>query len=81
MQVFRKMEDIDWSYIKPDTTKSLASKFLRSTALEGLVLDLQVISADLRNSQKSLSDIENSLQELEVWLQVQLPRTSQQDLT
>ncbi len=55
-----------WSSIKPNTVKSTESKFQRYTALEGLVLDLQVVLADLQGSQDLLLNIVSLLQGLEV---------------
>ncbi len=48
---------------------SLENSFHLVKALEGLVLDLQVVSADLRNLQGLLSNIESQLQVLEVSVQ------------
>jgi len=64
------MDDKKWSSIKPNTTESLENKFQHYTALEGLVLDLQVVQGDLRNLQGLASGIERSLRELEAWVQV-----------
>ncbi len=66
------MDDRYWSSIKRNTTKSSESRFQHFTALEGLVLDLQVLQADLRNLQGLASGIENSLRELEQWASVPL---------
>ncbi len=53
-----------------NTPPSLASSSLSHKALEGLVLDLQVVSADLRGLHALVSNIESQLRELEVWVQV-----------
>lgn len=52
-----------------NTKECLENNYLRYTALEGLVLDLQVMQADLRQLQGQCSGIENSLRELEQWVQ------------
>ena len=57
-----------WQSTLPDMAKSLANKSQHFTALEGLVLDLQVLQADLFGLQGSLSGIAKRLQELEVWV-------------
>jgi len=51
-----------------NSTGYLGNKFPHYTALEGLVLDLQVVSADLRGLHGMLSGIESSLRELEAWV-------------
>ncbi len=55
-----------WLSTLPDMEKSLVSKSPLSTLHEGLVLDLQVVQADLFGLQGSLSGIARRLQELEV---------------
>ncbi len=55
-----------WLSTLPDMEKSLASKSQLCILQEGLVLDLQVVSADLFGLQGSLSGIAKRLQELEV---------------
>jgi len=57
-----------WLSTLPDMEKSLVSKSRHSTALEGLVLDLQVVQADLFGLQGSLSGIAKQLQGLEQWV-------------
>ncbi len=59
------------------TKESSVSKFQLCTPLEALVLDLQVVSADLRGLQDMLSNIVRCLQELEVSVQVQSSRTTE----
>ncbi len=54
--------------LQRDTPDYLASKSQHYTALEGLVLDLQVLSVDCRELAGSLSGIESSLRELEAWV-------------
>ncbi len=61
-----------WQSRQPGTVESLGSKSQLYTALEGLVLDLQVLSEDLRNSQGMLTSIVRCLQALEVSVQVPL---------
>ncbi len=58
-----------WLSTLPDMEKSLVNKSPPFIALEGLVLDLQVISADLFGLQGSLSGIAKHLRELEQWAQ------------
>jgi len=55
-----------WLSSLPDMEKSLVSKSQLCTAHEGLVLDLQVMQADLFGLQSGLSNIAKRLQELEV---------------
>ena len=54
-----------WQSIPQDSTECLVSKSRVYTALEGLALDLQVLSEDLRNSQNLCSGIVKHLQVLE----------------
>ena len=72
------MDDPDWSYIRPNIKGFSGNKFQHSIVLEDLVLDLQVVSADLRNSQNLLSGIENRLRVLEQLL-VAMPRQRYQE--
>ncbi len=55
-----------WLSTLPDMERSLVNKSQLFTLQEGLLLDLQVISADLFGLQGSLSGIAKRLQELEV---------------
>ncbi len=59
------MDDLEWSFIKQNTTVCSASNSQLCTALEGLALDLEVVSADLEGSQGLLSSIVKRLQVLE----------------
>ena len=65
-----------WLSTLPDMEGCLESKSPLSIALEGLVLDLQVVQADLFGSQGLLSGIAKRLQELEVlaWERLQKER-------
>ncbi len=54
-----------WLSTLPNTVRPLESKSPHSTLQEGLVLDLQVVQADLFGLQGSLSSIAKRLQELE----------------
>jgi len=63
-----------WLSSLPDMEKSLVNKSPLYTVLEGLVLDLQVVSADLFGLQGSLSSIARRLQELEVSVSEQASR-------
>ncbi len=56
-----------WLSTLPEVKGCLGNKSRRYIALEGLVLDLQVISADLFGLQGGLSSIASHLRELEVW--------------
>ncbi len=56
-----------WLSTLPDILKPSESKSQHSTVLEGLVLDLQVVSADIYALQGFLSSIAKELQELEQW--------------
>ena len=55
-----------WLSTLPDMERSLVSKSPLCTLQEALVLDLQVVQADLFGLQGSLSGIAKRLQELEV---------------
>ncbi len=55
-----------WLSTLPDMEKSLVNKSQLCTLQEDLLLDLQVVSADLFGLQGSLSGIARRLQELEV---------------
>jgi len=57
-----------WLSTLPDMQTSLGNKSRHSIALEGLVLDLQVVQADLFGLQGTLSGIASSLRELEQWV-------------
>ncbi len=57
-----------WLSTLPDMEGSLVSKSPLCTLQEGLVLDLQVVQADLFGLQGSLSSIAKRLQELEQWV-------------
>ncbi len=65
MDVPMSSEYSKWLSTQPHTVKSLASKSQRFTLQEGLVLDLQVVQADLFGLQGMLSSIASSLRELE----------------
>ncbi len=56
-----------WLSSLPDMEKYSENKSQRFIALEGLVLDLQVVQADLFASQGLLSSIASHLRELEQW--------------
>ncbi len=58
--------DKDWRFTQQSIAECLENNCQRSIALEGLVLDLRVVSADLRGSHAMLSNIVKHLQELEV---------------
>ncbi len=65
-----------WLSTLPNIQECLESKSPRSTALEGLVLDLQVVQADLFGLQGLLSSIAKRLQVLEASvLDLQSPMT------
>ena len=66
-----------WLSSLPDMEKSLVNKSPLSTLQEGLVLDLQVVSADLFGLQGSLSGIAKRLQELEVLVSEQCSRQTE----
>ena len=55
-----------WLSTLPDMGKSSVNKYQLCTLQEDLLLDLQVVSADLFGLQGSLSGIAKRLQELEV---------------
>ncbi len=58
---------------------SMEKSFLSCKALEGLELDLQVVSADLRGLQNLLTHIENQLHLLEAWAQASVQATSRME--
>ncbi len=58
-----------WLSTLPDMEKSSENKSQLCTLQEGLLLDLQVMSADLFGLQGSLSGIARRLQELEALVQ------------
>ncbi len=60
-----------WLSTLPDMEQSMVSKSPLYTLQEGLVLDLQVVQADLFGLQGSLSGIARRLRELEQWVQEQ----------
>ena len=68
-----------WLSTLPDMESSSANKSPLCTLHEGLVLDLQVMQADLFGLQGSLSGIAKRLQELEVLCQEHY--SHQQELT
>ncbi len=70
----KESEYTKWLSSLPDMERSLVNKSPLCTAHEGLVLDLQVVSADLFGLQGSLSGIAKRLQELEVLVQEQCLR-------
>ena len=57
-----------WLSSLPLNEKLVSSNLKTSTTLDGLVLDLQVVQADLFGLQGSLSGIAKQLQELEQWV-------------
>ena len=70
-----------WLSSLPNMEKYSESKFQPYIHLEDLVLDLQVVQADLFGLQGSLSVIGKRLQELEVWVSEQQYRTLKQEST
>ncbi len=60
-----------WLSTLPDMEKSSVSKSRHSILQEGLVLDLQVMQADLFGLQGGLSNIASQLRELEAWVSEQ----------
>jgi len=57
--------------VKPNTEKSLVNKFQVCTALEGLALDLAVVSGDLQNLLNLQLSIEDRLRSLDRLLSAQ----------
>ncbi len=60
-----------WLSTLPDMERSSVSKSRPCTLLEGLVLDLQVMQADLFGLQGGLSNIAKDLRVLEAWVSEQ----------
>jgi len=65
--MIRESEYTKWLSTLPNSVGCSESKSQHYTHLEDLVLDLQVVQADLFGLQGTLSGIAKRLQELEVW--------------
>ncbi len=69
----KESEYSKWLSSLPNMEGHSGNKSRHCIALEGLVLDLQVVQADLFGLQGSLSGIAKQLQVLEQWVSEHLP--------
>ncbi len=71
----KESEYTSWLSTLPDIQKHSENKSRHCTLLEGLVLDLQVMQADLFGLQGGLSNIAKDLRVLEAWVSEQSLQT------